>query len=102
MKKGGHPEWRFKRNRYSVPIAEKRSPSPQKSRSSSHPRAILMSPSVVLIADRPEELNVLAVVAARDVALARCSQRFARNVAKRLRYPSSLAATSRYTAEIAS
>jgi hypothetical protein len=26
MKKGGHPEWRFKRNRSSVLIAEKRSP----------------------------------------------------------------------------
>ncbi len=33
--------------------------------------------------------------------LARCSPQFAHNVAKRLRYPSSLAATNRYTAEIA-
>jgi len=101
MKKGGHPEWRFKRNRSSVPIVAKRSPSLLKSKSSSLPRAILMSPSVVPSAGRPEELSVMAT-AELDEVLGKCTLRFVRSAARRLRSPSSPAAISRYTAETAS
>jgi hypothetical protein len=95
--------WHFRRKVSSVLIAEKRSPSPQKSKSSSHLRVTLMSPSAARFAGRTEDQSVLAMVAAAALAVAhaRCFPQFAHNVAKKLRYPSSLAATSRYTAEIA-
>ena len=83
-----------------MPIAVPPSSLASRSRSSSIPRAIPMSPSAVLPADRQGNQSVsVDRVMAHD---ARCSRQPAPNAARLLRYPSNRAETNPSIAAIAS
>jgi hypothetical protein len=96
-------KWLTQKKLYSAPIAARLSPSRWKNRNFTLPSSSPMNPSVALIADAPGKQNGMVEVAeatATEVP-ARCIPLPADNAARRQRFLFSLAATSRFSAEIA-
>jgi hypothetical protein len=96
-------KWLTQRNPFSVPIAANHSPSPLKSRNFTLLRGSPTNPSVAPIAAEPGKQSAMVAVAEATATevLARCIPLLADNAASKQRYPFSLAAISRFFAEIA-
>ena len=84
-----------------MPIVGPISASPLKNKSSSNPRAILMSPSAALHADRQERQSGTQVVVTDTVSRARCTPPYAPTVVERPKYLSHLPTAGRSIVAIA-